>query len=360
MTANESPPFEIAPRLKNERGEVRTAGFEIEYTGVSLREACELIRNIYGGTLDESKRFLHYVRDTSRGDFRVEVDARLLKEERYRKTLEDLGLPSPQLPEDAAAPSTGERLAGAIEDFVEDVLARVAEFAIPFEIVTPPLPIDDLGPLDELRERLRERRALGSGASVIYAFGLHINPEAPSMAASDLQAHMMAFLVLEPRLQREARLDFTRQYLSPYIGEFPQSYVELILAPGYEPELPQLVRDYLEHNPTRNRPLDMLPLFLHAAGAAGESVEQEVEAAVRAALPDNESHLVSGRPTYHFRMPDCRLDDPSWSIAFEWNRWLQVERLAADPERLRELAREAVAVRREGRDWRERLEELLS
>ena len=47
MTANESPPFEIAPRLKNERGEVRTAGFEIEYTGVSLREACELIRT-YG------------------------------------------------------------------------------------------------------------------------------------------------------------------------------------------------------------------------------------------------------------------------------------------------------------------------
>ena len=39
---------------------------------------------------------------------------------------------------------------------------------------------------------------------------------------------------------------------------------------------------------------------------------------------------VKGRPTYHLRLPDCRIDEADWSLALEWNRWVWVERIAED------------------------------
>ena len=80
------------------------------------------------------------------------------------------------------------------------------------------------------------------------------------------------------------------------------------------------IDDYLAANPTRNRDLDLLPL-LHYFD----------ETRVRAVLPNEK---INGRPTFHYRLPDARVSDPGWSIAPDWNRWVCVERLAADRERL--------------------------
>lgn len=336
--------FETPPTLTNESGRIRRAGFEIEYTGVPLERACEIIEQLYGGRTERTNRFLYAVRNARPGDFEVEVDASLLKEERYRKFLKESGIVD-ALPD---LDPGGKSMAETVEQFAEDVLMSVAKFAIPLEIVTPPLPMNDLDALDELRERLRGERALGSGASVIYAFGLHINPEAAKLNAREFQNHLRAFLLLKDAFQNEAPTDFTREYLSPYIEDFPQTYVRKILAEGYAPDLSQLIRDYLDENPTRNRPLDMLPLFVYTAGADDVT-------AIRAALPEDEQHLVKGRPTYHYRMPDCRIDDPHWSVAFEWNRWVRVERLARETQRLGELSAEYLRTR--GTGWRARLEE---
>jgi hypothetical protein len=46
---------------------------------------------------------------------------------------------------------------------------------------------------------------------------------------------------------------------------------------------------------------------------------------------------VKARPAFHYRLPNSLVDDPAWSIALEWNRWCEVERLAADPLKMREL-----------------------
>jgi hypothetical protein len=85
-----------------------------------------------------------------------------------------------------------------------------------------------------------------------------------------------------------------------------------------------LIDDYLDASPSRNRELDMLPLFAHLDHDR-----------VRARLPYEK---ISARPTFHYRLPDSRVDDPAWTIAADWNRWVEVERLACDPARLVRLA----------------------
>lgn len=90
------------------------------------------------------------------------------------------------------------------------------------------------------------------------------------------------------------------------------------MAGGYSPDLAALIDDYLAANPTRNRALDMLPLFAHLD-----------EPRVRAAIDDPQ---IKSRPTYHYRLPDSRVRMPGWNITREWQRWLVVEHVAADPE----------------------------
>jgi hypothetical protein len=101
-----------------------------------------------------------------------------------------------------------------------------------------------------------------------------------------------------------------------------------VLDPEYAPTRRELIEDYLAFSPTRNRVLDLLPLFVHCEPEClqGHDVEG-VE-------------LVKPRPTFHYRLPNCEIERPDWTPAAAWNRWLSVERLAADPSRLRDLALE--------------------
>ena len=42
---------------------------------------------------------------------------------------------------------------------------------------------------------------------------------------------------------------------------------------------------------------------------------------------------IKPRPTFHYRVPDSRVDEPGWTLTEEWNRWVEVELLAEDSER---------------------------
>ena len=95
----------------------------------------------------------------------------------------------------------------------------------------------------------------------------------------------------------------------------------LIFAPtSANAEVAALIDDYLEANPTRNRILDMLPLFHYLDS---DRVEQQVD-----------DILVKPRPTLHYRLPNSEIDDPEWSLHRPWNDWMQVEALANDASRL--------------------------
>jgi hypothetical protein len=52
-----------------------------------------------------------------------------------------------------------------------------------------------------------------------------------------------------------------------------------------------------------------------------------------------ERELIKPRPAWHYRLPNCLIDDPEWSLARPWSEWVTIERLAADPDRLLPRAR---------------------
>jgi len=171
-----------------------------------------------------------------------------------------------------------------------------------------------------LRDALREGRATGTGHSILHGFGMHLNPEAPDLESRTLRDHLRAFLLMAEWLRLRGGTDLTRRFL-PFIAPFPEDYRRLVLAPGYDPGVGRFIDDYLEANPTRNRPLDLLPIL-------AELDEDRVQLAVK------EPELVSPRPAFHYRLPDCRIDEPGWTIAAAWNRWVRLERFAGDREQL--------------------------
>jgi hypothetical protein len=61
------------------------------------------------------------------------------------------------------------------------------------------------------------------------------------------------------------------------------------------------------------------------------------EARVMDAINDDERNLVKGRPAFHYRLPDCKVNVPGWSAAAPWNQWVYIEKLASDEVLLHEL-----------------------
>ena len=302
--------FLLPPVVRNARGDVRKAGFELEYSGVSLNISGVLVRKVFGGEHVIRSTFVHRVRNTRHGEFAVEMDTTILKEKAYERPMRALGFDPKR--HDAK--------------WLEWALLGALATVVPTEIASPAIPIDELAPLDELCRLLRDHGAKGTRASWLYAFGMHINPEIPSEDPGQLRDYLRAFLLLYPWLKQRGEIDLTRR-VSPYINPFPPAYARLILRPDYPASTERLIDDYLLHNPTRNRPLDMVPVLGHLDR---RRVFDRVQ----------EKHLVKARPAFHYRLPNSMVDEPGWSLAAEWNRWVAVERLANDPDRLAEMSRQ--------------------
>lgn len=310
-----STQFQLPPILRNSRGEVRKAGFELEYSGLSLESAAVIIAHVFGGSHEVDSASVQCVTGTKYGTFQLEIDSSLLKDRKYEKVLSSVGV----------APDS---LGGS--DRIERALAKLFAVAgVPYEIVTPPIPITELCPLEELRRLLQQNDAAGTRALPWYAFGMHINPEIPSDEAGQLRDYLRAFLLLYPSLKKRLNVNLARS-ISPYVNPFPEDYVRLILRPDYPADAGRLIDDYLLHNPTRNRPLDMLPVLSHL---------DEGRVMDRA----QEKHLVKPRPAFHYRLPNCLVDEPDWTLAREWNTWVDVERLANDPVKIAAMSRDYLA-----------------
>ncbi len=129
--------------------------------------------------------------------------------------------------------------------------------------------------------------------------------------------------MLSDWLRAVISVSLTRRVLA-FADPFPPNYVLQVTDPDYRPDMNALIDDYLLYNPTRNRELDLLPLFAWID-----------EKRVRAVVDDKRIKM---RPTFHYRLPDARLDRPDWTIITEWNRWCVVERLAERPDKLAAMA----------------------
>lgn len=293
------------PRPTTADGRPRRVGVEVEFAGIDVPRAVTLLMPLLGGNACEIDPHHYEIRDTPYGTFEVELDVRFAHKARGRQRRGDLDL------------------VDRIETHGRALFGDLVRPLVPVEVVTPPMPIEALGEVDRMIERLRMAGALGTTESPAYGFGLHLNPEVASTETADILAHLRAYLLLSPWLRREIDLDFTRRVL-PFTDPFPGDYTVHVLQADYVPTQAQLIDDYVAFNPTRNRELDMLPLFAHLDA-------ERVMSAV-------EDELIKPRPTFHYRLPDCRIADETWSVVGEWNRWLAVESLAARPESLADLA----------------------
>ncbi|WP_245538983.1 amidoligase family protein [Thioflavicoccus mobilis] len=291
--------------LRTSTGEARRIGVEIELGGLELEAVVAIVVDFLGGTVEERGRYEQAVLGDSAGPWQVEIDFALLKELGRRE----------RDPDNALA---------GFEEAGEDLVRAASSWLVPIEIVSPPLPFARLAEVDALIERLRRAGAQGTAGSLVNAFGLQINPEVPATDADTLRHYLQAFLCLFDWLQHRAQIDLARR-LTSFVAPFPKPYVQRVLQPDYRPDLAGLIDDYLADNPTRNRALDLLPLFLH--------LDPE---RVRRVVDDTR---VKARPTLHYRLPNSEVDRPGWGVRPVWEDWLQVEHLVADPARLAEVCR---------------------
>jgi len=301
----------MPPTLTNKLAQVRKAGFEFEFGNLPILQTAEALQSALGGELDALSPFETVLHGSILGELKIERDADILKSVKYRKWLEQLGV---------------EFSPGSIAHGIEANIDNASRMLIPCEVVTEPIPFDQLDKLDTLIETLNGLGAEGTQDSLIYAFGLHINPSIPADDAVTLRKYIQAFLLLHSWIIESSNIDITRRFLTKYIDPFPQAYMELLLNTSYAPDCTALIDDYLEHNPTRNRALDMLPILCELD-----------EARVLNAINDDERNLIKGRPAFHYRLPDCKVNVPGWSASTPWNQWVYIEKLAADEVLLYEL-----------------------
>lgn len=290
--------FQVPPITTNSSGSERSVGVEFEFTGVDMEDSSEMVARLYGGKVKQLSSFEFKVVDSRFGDFGLELDAQMIREKKYEKILKSIGIDLSDF--------EGQEL-------FEDSLKGLASSVVPYEIITPPIPLSKMSELTKLVDELRKHKAKGTGSSVVYAFGLHLNPEIPSESTSDLLNYLRAYVLLDPWIRKDARIDVSRR-ITPFINPFEDDYLAHILNPDYAPNQTEFIEDYFKFENGRNRPLDMQPLFMY--------LDEDLTSTLI------EDSLTTSRPTFHYRLPNCSLDDESWTMADEWNRWVLVEKFA--------------------------------
>lgn len=288
----------------------RRTGVEIEFAGLEVAEAAALVQDLWGGQLVlQSDREITLEGGVC-GRVKVELDISLKKK------------------------------------WAEDLAAQALGDLVPVEIVTAPLPQSQMARMTDLVRALRAAGALGTQAKLAYGFGVHLNPELPAMTDAPAEDAERAFCVeaflsvasayglLEDWLRQSDPLDMARRVL-PFVAPWPPSLGDALAADaraGACKDISAFARLYAHHAPTRNHGLDLLPALEYLAAPDLVDVPPE--------------QLKGGRPTFHYRLPEARLDTGDWSIAYEWNRWCLIETVAATPDLLAELAEEWQAYRR--------------
>lgn len=295
----------LPPVIANYAGEPRCVGVEVEFAGVPPQDVLAAITSLYGGEIEEAHMFEYRVTGTSLGSFKLELDS---------SQLQALG--------EALSSSEREPINETIEAFGLPLLSKAAEAFVPWEVVTDPIEISNLTKLIPLISSMQQAGALGTRHAVHFAFGLHFNPDVPDLSVNTILRYLRAYFCLYDWIRAKEDINWTRT-LSPYIRHFKNDYIRHILAPSYKPTIELLIDDYLAFNPTRNRSLDMLPLFAFID-----------ENRVRNKVSDDR---IKPRPTFHYRLPNCDIDNPNWNIDYPWSLWLQVEKLACNTLMLNQL-----------------------
>lgn len=299
---NQSIPCRM-PHIRNTAdAEERRVGVEIELSGLGYEQLVALISDVLGARATLESRYVSKI-ETRAGSFVIELDSDPIK---------DLDLADERLPR-----SIRELGGQAME-----VIDAAAERIVPLEIITPPIPFSELAHIENLIQQLRKAGALGSRETIYFAFGLQLNPELPNLETATLVRYCQAFAALYDWLKSRHQLDISRKF-TPYIEPWSGRFTDLLMADDYTPDRHGFMVDYLDTNPTRNRALDLLPLFAHLNKPLVEHYVKDPR--------------IKSRPTLHYRLPDCDIDNPDWHFSSVWNDWVVVEQLANNADDLAAL-----------------------
>ncbi|WP_026223530.1 amidoligase family protein [Methylosarcina fibrata] len=297
--------FKSPPVTHKQDGHPRRVGFELEFSGLSLEQTAEVLKTSLGGTLKKKTAVEWIFHQEKLGDFKLELDWSYLK----------------RLAEENEQDKPNEHWAGLLNQAWVDFLAQGAMLLVPVEIACPPIVFTDVEALLPMVEALRNAGAVGTEESLLAAYGVHVNTEIPGLDAETLLSYLKAFALLQWWLVDAHEVDVTRK-ISPYIDLYPEAYLKKLLSQP-KPSMEQIVADYLEYNPSRNRALDLLPMLAHIDSIAVHRVVNDPK--------------VQPRPAFHYRLPNCRIDRKNWSLSEAWNKWWIVEQLAYRPADLDKL-----------------------
>lgn len=281
--------FAPLPDPVNAAGAPRLTGVEIELGGLDEAACAAICARETGGRAVQVDEAIWRVEDGAIGTLKVYLDTALRDAEKSA---------------------------------LRDAALALGREVIPVEIVTEPLDRDGLLRLDRLREALRRAGALGSGGGLLFGFGVHLNVEIAAETAAAVVPPLLAYALIEDWLRADNPIDPTRRVL-PFTAPYPTRLVRRLIELGPDAALGPVIDAYAETGGSRNHGLDMLPVFAWLDHARIAPVL---------------TPATSARPAFHFRLPDCRIDEPDWTLAREWRRWRTVERVAAAPAALRDLS----------------------
>lgn len=299
MTSTSSPP---------------RCGVEIEFAGLDAHQAAKIIADTLGGFVERTGRHTALVHESAIGEVKLALDTR------YAEPAENPGLIDNLLD----ALDLRDEAAGLLKDVLP----------VPVELITRPLLMDEFEALDHAISALRKAGATGTQGGALHAFGLHLNPELRGGAERAIRI-AAAYAFAERSMRHHEPPDMTRR-ISPFVDPYGEDFI-LALARAFHrapPELDAFIALYAQHNPDRNRGLDMWPLLGFLAPEAAEKAHGKP--------------VKNPRPAFHYRLPDSLLGMEGWSPRADLADWMMIEQAADDRasfERMRAAA-EALATAR--------------
>lgn len=312
--------FPLPPATTDEDGKPRRVGIELEFGSISSEEAARALHQTLGGRLIVEDEYLYRVAGSDLGDLTVKLDTRFAHK----------------------GDGEGDWL-DEVSAFLSNLVGKAGSLVLPVEVTTQPLKMSELPQFEQVIDILRRAGASGTKEGALSAFALQLNPQVPSRDPRSILAIMKAFVVLNEWLRATLHPKTLRRALR-FVEPYPRAYRERLTSANYWPALEKMIDDYIDDNPTRNRDLDMLPLFL--------SLDEQ---RVRRRLPHEK---INSRPTFHYRLPGARLGDPHWNLESVWRTWVAVESLAADAQRLQRACAAYRAFDGSAAEWAGRAREI--
>jgi hypothetical protein len=271
-------------------------GVEVEFKGLSASAAVLSLHAALGGSVSREDAHAFELRNSAIGDLCVELDIRQAHPQRHGAAL-------------TIKPGAA----------LSALIGRVVSPFVPREMILSPLPVARLPEVDYGIGVLRDAGARGDGHVLFGTLGLHFNIATRTSRIAHIRATTLAFARHDAKL-RALIGENDKLLIARLAPAYPDAYVALLEARSSAQDPDGFIDDYLQHNATRDRALDLLPLLLHLDGPR-----------VRRRLPYEK---ISPRPVFHWRLPVARVGRKGWSIMPSWRAWLDVEAEAAQILRL--------------------------